>query len=204
MSNPVLHLCCLDATIAIQPVFSRFESVVITSGTLSPIEIYPKILNFDPVLMQSFPMTLARNIVCPLIVTRGSDQVAMTSRFEVRNDPAVVRNYGNLLLDFAKITPDGLVCFFPSYIYLEMIVTLWHEMGILNEVLKYKLLFIETPDSFETSIALENFRRVGLCTGGERDRICRHATMAVARCCCRLRGARSPRGLISTTTMVGP
>ncbi|PJF18727.1 ATP-dependent helicase domain-containing protein [Paramicrosporidium saccamoebae] len=162
--NPVLHLCCLDATIAIKPVFSRFQSVIITSGTLSPLDMYPKILNFSTVLMQSFPMTLSRNIVCPLIVTRGSDQVSMTSRFEIRNDPAVVRNYGNLLLDFCRITPDGLVCFFPSYIYLEMIVTMWHEMGILNEVLRHKLLFIETPDSVETSIALENYRRA--CDNG--------------------------------------
>jgi DNA excision repair protein ERCC-2 len=162
--NPVLHLCCLDATIAMKPVFSRFQSVIITSGTLSPLDMYPKILSFNPVLMQSFPMTLARNIVCPLIVTRGSDQVAMTSRFEIRNDPAVVRNYGSLLLDFCRITPDGLVCFFPSYIYLEMIVSMWHEMGVLNEVLKYKLLFIETPDSVETSIALENYRRA--CDNG--------------------------------------
>lgn len=158
--NPILHLCCLDATIAIKPVFSRFQSVIITSGTLSPLDMYPKILNFSPVLMQSFPMTLARNIVCPLIVTRGADQVAMTSRFEIRNDPAVVRNYGSLLLDFCRVTPDGLVCFFPSYIYLEMIVTMWHEMGVLNDVLRHKLLFIETPDSVETSIALENYRRV--------------------------------------------
>lgn len=162
--NPVLHLCCLDATLAIKPVFSRFRSVIITSGTLSPLDMYPKILNFDAVLMQSFPMTLARNIVCPLVVTRGADQVAMTSRFEIRNDPAVVRNYGTLLLEFCRVTPDGLVCFFPSYIYLEMIVTMWHEMGVLNEVLKHKLLFIETPDGLETSIALENFRRA--CDNG--------------------------------------
>jgi DNA excision repair protein ERCC-2 len=45
-----------------------------------------------------------------------------------------------------------------------MIVSMWHEMGVLNEVLKYKLLFIETPDSVETSIALENYRRA--CDNG--------------------------------------
>ena len=30
----------------------------------------------------------------------------------------------------------------------------------MNEVLKYKLIFIETPDAVETSAALENYRRV--------------------------------------------
>ena len=46
-----------------------------------------------------------------MIVTKGSDQVSISSRFEIRNDPSVVRNYGSLLIEFAKITPDGMVVF---------------------------------------------------------------------------------------------
>jgi DNA excision repair protein ERCC-2 len=42
--SPVLYFACLDASIAIKPVFERFKSVIITSGTLSPLEIYPKLL----------------------------------------------------------------------------------------------------------------------------------------------------------------
>lgn len=166
VSNPILHLCCLDATIAMKPIFARFQSVIITSGTLSPLEMYPRILAFSPVLMYSFPLTLApgRNIVAPLIVTKGADQVAITSRFDVRTDPSVVRNYGFLLLEMCKVVPDGLVAFFPSYIYLETIVAIWHEMGILSDILPFKLIFIETPDSLETSIALENYRRA--CDNG--------------------------------------
>lgn len=156
--NPILHLCCLDATIAIRPIFNRFDSVIITSGTLSPLDMYPRLLDFSPILSETFPMTLTRNSVSPMIVTRGADQVAMSSRFQVRNDPAVVRNYGALLVDMCKIVPDGLVAFFPSYIYLETIVSLWQEMAIINQVLQYKLLFIETPDNVETSIALESYR----------------------------------------------
>lgn len=34
------------------------------------------------------------------------------------------------------------------------------QQGILNEVWKHKLIFVETPDANETSIALENYRRV--------------------------------------------
>ncbi|KAI8926822.1 hypothetical protein BC831DRAFT_455121 [Entophlyctis helioformis] len=156
--NPVLHLSCLDATLAIKPVFERFRSVIITSGTLSPMELYPSLLGFEPVVTESYQMTLTRTCFLPLIVTRGSDQVPVSSKFEVRNDIAVVRNYGNILLEFAKITPDGLVCFFPSYLYMESIVAAWNDLGMLQELLKLKLVFIETPDGTETSIALENYR----------------------------------------------
>lgn len=32
VQEPLLQLCCLDASLAISPVFKRFKSVVITSG----------------------------------------------------------------------------------------------------------------------------------------------------------------------------
>lgn len=123
-------------------------------------------------------MTLSRSCFLPIVITRGADQVAISSRFEVRNDPAVVRNFGTILIDYCKAVPDGIVAFFPSYLYMESIVAAWNDMvrshlmacfrqrslilaqGILNEAWKHKLIFIETPDAAETSIALESYRRV--------------------------------------------
>ncbi|KAI9744961.1 MAG: DNA-dependent ATPase of the nucleotide excision repair factor 4 complex [Claussenomyces sp. TS43310] len=162
--NPVLHFTCLDAAIAIKPVFERFSSVIITSGTLSPLEMYPKMLNFNTVVQESYPMSLARKSFLPMIVTRGSDQAAISSSFQVRNEPSVVRNYGNLLTEFCKITPDGMVVFFPSYLYMESIISMWQGMGILDEVWKYKLILVETPDAQETSLALETYR-TACCNG---------------------------------------
>nr|CAA43022.1 rad15 [Schizosaccharomyces pombe] len=162
--NPILRFSCLDASIAIKPVFERFRSVIITSGTLSPLDMYPKMLQFNTVMQESYGMSLARNCFLPMVVTRGSDQVAISSKFEARNDPSVVRNYGNILVEFSKITPDGLVAFFPSYLYLESIVSSWQSMGILDEVWKYKLILVETPDPHETTLALETYRAA--CTNG--------------------------------------
>ncbi|KAL1960847.1 hypothetical protein VTO42DRAFT_5830 [Malbranchea cinnamomea] len=162
--NPILHFTCLDAAIAIQPVFDRFSSVIITSGTLSPLDMYPKMLKFTTVLQESYTMTLARRSFLPMIVTRGSDQAQISSSFQIRNDPGVVRNYGNLLLEFCRITPDGIVVFFPSYLYMESIISMWQGMGILDQVWKYKLILVETPDSQESSLALETYR-TACCNG---------------------------------------
>jgi len=106
----------------------------------------------------------------------GSDQVAISSHFKVRNDPAVVCNFGNVLIEYSNIVSDGIVAFFPSYLYMESIVAAWNDMvcsftrfwkqltvlakGILNEVWKNKLIFVEMPDANETSIMLENYWRV--------------------------------------------
>lgn len=156
--NPVLRFTCLDASIAIKPVIERFESIIITSGTISPLDMYPRMLNFTTLMQQSYTMSLSQRSFLPMIVTKGSDQVAISSRFEIRNDPSVVRNYGNLLIEFSKITPDGMVVFFPSYLYMESIISMWQVMGVLDEVWKYKLILVETPDAQETALALETYR----------------------------------------------
>jgi DNA excision repair protein ERCC-2 len=164
--DPVIHLSCLDASLAMRPVFNKFQTVVITSGTLSPIDLYPKILNFHPVALASLNMTLTRECLCPVVLTRGADQTAVSTKFDMRSDPGVVRNYGRMLVDLAATVPDGIVCFFVSYHYMDSIVSRWHEMGILQELMAHKLVFIETQDVVETTLALDNYRRACDCGRG--------------------------------------
>lgn len=173
--NPILHFVCLDSSIAMKPIFDRFQSVVITSGTLSPLDMYPKILNFHPVIMSSFTMTLARPCLLPMvniilfleyillkiytikfkiiknkykyiyikklilkycqIVAKGNDQVAISSKYETREDVAVIRNYGQLLVEFAATVPDGLVCFFTSYLYMESVVAAWFVLTNIHNII---------------------------------------------------------------------
>ncbi|KMV65916.1 Rad3-like DNA repair helicase [Encephalitozoon cuniculi EcunIII-L] len=180
--NPTLRLACLDSSIAISPVFARFRNVIITSGTMSPIDMYPKILNFVPSRIAEIGATLDRNSISPLIITKGNDQMTLralsddmettdacsgdvlTTSFSLRSDPSVVRNYGHLMVELSKVVPDGIVCFFPSYMYMEEIVSLWAETSIINEISKNKLVFVETPDGRETELALANYKRA--CDNG--------------------------------------
>jgi DNA excision repair protein ERCC-2 len=93
-------------------------------------------------------MSVFRNCLKPLIVTKGSDQLPISTRyfcrsflaacllssvnrFELREDISVIRNYGALLLDVAKNVADGICCFFTSYKYMEEVVAKWDEMRIL-------------------------------------------------------------------------
>lgn len=164
--DPVLKLACLDASLAIRPVFERFSTVIITSGTLSPIDLYPRLLNFNPVVRESLPMSVYRSCICPMVITRGSDQMPVSTKFDLRDDLSVVRNYGTLLLELAACTPDGMVCFFPSYLYMEKIIGQWDSLGVLKRVMQSKLLFIETKDIVETTLALDNYKKACDCGRG--------------------------------------
>lgn len=166
VNEPLLQLCCLDASIAIKPVLQKFRTVVITSGTLSPIDFYPKILSFHPVIRVSLPMSVFRPCLLPLVVTKGSDQAVISTRFELRKDLSVLRNYGQLLLQTVAVVPDGVCCFFTSYGYMEYIVGQWDKMGILQRVSEHKLIFFETKDVVETTLALDNYKRACDCGRG--------------------------------------
>lgn len=157
--DPVLQLTCLDASLAMRPVFEKFQSVVLTSGTISPLPLYAKILGFNPIVMRSLTMSLQRQAICPLVVSRGADQAAISSKYDLRSDTSVVRNYGNLVIDLSSVVPDGVVVFFTSYIYMEQMISMWHEMGIINRLFEKKLVFIETPDGVESALALDRYRR---------------------------------------------
>ncbi|KPJ11496.1 TFIIH basal transcription factor complex helicase XPD subunit [Papilio machaon] len=120
--------------------------------------------DFNPVIMSSFTMTLARPCLLPMIVSKGSDQVAISSKYESREDVAVIRNYGQLLVEISACVPDGVVCFFTSYLYLENVVGAWYDQGVVASLQRHKLLFIETQDSAETSFALINY--IKACESG--------------------------------------
>ena len=72
-------------------------------------------------------MQYIRLLVAAIISRRPSG--LLVSSFSSRPSfvLAVIRNYGNLLVEMATIVPDGLVCFFVSYQYLENTVAAWYE-----------------------------------------------------------------------------
>lgn len=145
--DPLIQFYCLDASIAVKPVFDKFSNVILTSGTISPMEMYPRMLNFTPKVTRAFEIVLPRNAIQPLILTKGADQLHVSSKFDERENTGIVRNFGNMIVELSGIVPDGMVCFFTSYKYMEHIITKWHEMGLIQKILENKLIFIETKDT---------------------------------------------------------
>ena len=53
----------------------------------------------------------------------------------------VKRNYGRLLVEMVSIVPDGIVCLFVSFSYIDRIINSWNEKGILK-VRIYNLSYV--------------------------------------------------------------
>lgn len=181
VSRPAsVSFCCLDAAPIFEVVRGRFRSVVVTSGTLSPLEMYAKLLRVEPSVAARVRVTLPRGRECvlPVVLSKGNDQVAITSkkrtlldeynsgRGEELASKPIVRNYGNVLVELSAVVPDGIVGFFPSYNFMDQMVTEWNSEGILNSVLTNKLVFFETTNPRESTVALHNYKVACDCGRG--------------------------------------
>ena len=158
--DPQVEMSCLDASIAMRLVTRRFKTVILTSGTLSPLHIYPQLLGMERVVVrEALTISLERESIRPLVVTRGNDQVMMSSKFDLREDVDVLNNYGHLLEELVQTVPDGMVCFFTSKLYMRKVVKVWFESGLLTRLASHKPVFFETEDVVETTYALANYRK---------------------------------------------
>lgn len=79
---PLCRLSCATVSCAAPPPSAGpcAATCCCYAGTLSPIDLYPRILNFNPVAIQSFQMTLTRDCLCPVVLTRGNDQARGRAR----------------------------------------------------------------------------------------------------------------------------
>lgn len=159
LGESLITLACLDASVAMQPIWTSFPSVVLTSGTISPLEMYPKLLNFKPIVIRSIDIELSRNSIAPMIIGSTSDQTPITSEYKFRNDKSVTRNFAELLISLSDIVPDGILCFFPSYMYMEHVLKEWSDDNLIDPILDRRYIFIEKKDAMQTAEQLERYRR---------------------------------------------
>ena len=161
--RPNIQLGCHDASLAFSQIVS-FNRFVLTGESISPLTIYSEMLKFqlEPTSIVAFKFkSMDRRHILPILVARGTDQSDLTSIYPVMENHNGVNNYGRLISGLAKVVPDGIVAFFPSFRFMQEMIEMWgeSEMGVLQTILQHKLLFIETQDRNETSMMIDNHKR---------------------------------------------
>lgn len=126
--NREVNVWCFSPGFAMQRFGSHgAHSVILTSGTLSPLTA------FASELMLPFPVTLENphviksNQVWVGVLTQGPGNVALSSAYVTRNDPMYKTDLGNTIVNLARIIPAGLLVFFPSYSVMRSCLEWWHQ-----------------------------------------------------------------------------
>ncbi|OQR99946.1 hypothetical protein ACHHYP_03880 [Achlya hypogyna] len=143
-----LKMClwCLHAGVAFADITAQVRSVVLTSGTLSPMT------SFADELGTTFPITLEANHVVDMrrqvflgsVMTGGGGRrVDLSASYQNQQDITYQDGLGHLVLKYSRIVPGGLLVFLPSYRLMNQLYDRWQVSGLLDEIAAVKEVFQE-------------------------------------------------------------
>jgi regulator of telomere elongation helicase 1 len=101
-------------------------SIILTSGTLSPLESYEAELKlpFETKISCSHVIDPQKQVFAR-IVERGLNNIKMDFSYLGRNNEDMLQDLANGLINVLNQSPGGALVFFPSYLLLESCINYW-------------------------------------------------------------------------------
>lgn len=147
-----IRFVLLNPSQYMDPLVRSCRSLILVGGTMQP---------FDALLSQLFtPLTGlsvstqihcvslphvvdAQQSVCAVSLGAGPTGVPLDFTFQKRKDANMIEELGRVIVNVVTLVPDGVVVFFTSYSFEEMVMNMWQKSGILKRIEAKKKLFRE-------------------------------------------------------------
>lgn len=71
------------------------------------------------------PHVILDSQIWAVVVPVGPSGYSFNSSYRSRDSPEHKLELGNAIVNFARIVPDGLLIFFPSYYLLDKLINYW-------------------------------------------------------------------------------
>ncbi|KAF3778449.1 Regulator of telomere elongation helicase 1-like protein [Nymphaea thermarum] len=159
---------CFNPGIAMEE-FVRLgvHSIILTSGTLCPMESFALELNLPfPVRLEN-PHVISPSQVWVGVIPAGPSGCIFNSSYRNRDSSEYQQELGNAVVNFARIVPGGLLVFFPSYYVMDNCIKSWQSMShgstmnsltIWERISRHKLPVIEPRQSALFRNAIEDYK----------------------------------------------
>ncbi|KAF4031759.1 Helicase C-terminal domain [Phytophthora infestans] len=139
-----LCIWCLSAAVVFAEVARNSHSVILASGTLSPMNSFAGELGVDfPIRLEANHVVNMRKQVFVGALMNGPGGVDLLSTYKNQQNFQYQDSMGYLLLQYAQMIPGGILMFFPSYALLGILKARWERTGIWAKLVKHKKMFSE-------------------------------------------------------------
>uniref|UniRef100_A0A9I9DVI0 Regulator of telomere elongation helicase 1 homolog n=1 Tax=Cucumis melo TaxID=3656 RepID=A0A9I9DVI0_CUCME len=163
-ASRTLSWWCFNPGIALEA-FPKKEvgSIILTSGTLSPFDSFAQELKLDFPIRLENPHVISSNQIWAGVVSVGPSGCSFNSSYWNRESEAYKLDLGNAIVNFARIVPDGLLVFFPSYYFLDQCISCWKNQSlsssttIWERICKHKKPVIEPRQSSLFPSSIEDY-----------------------------------------------
>jgi len=103
----------------------KVRSILVTSGTLSPLESYALELDLPFPNRLENPHIISPQQIYVRVMGRGVSNKELTSSYERRQNNDYYIELGNTLASLSCVIPSGMLIFFPSYGVMETAIERW-------------------------------------------------------------------------------
>lgn len=150
----VVRYTLLDPREHFRDIVQNARAVILAGGTMSPMSDYVEhlfsYLPMDRLRTFSFGHVIPKENMYAQPVVKSASGHEFDFTFQQRGTETTMLELGRLLLRTARLVPDGVVVFFPSYDYLLKVVQRWKAStdseSIMESLSKIKTVFQETKD----------------------------------------------------------
>eukprot|EP01135_Chromosphaera_perkinsii_P000676 Nk52_evm4s148 gene=Nk52_evmTU4s148 len=138
---------CLNSGVAFHDLKKQTRSVILASGTLTPV------WSFGSELQCEFPIHVeAGHVAKPAqisshIVAVGPSGKEMKGVYQTLNTSQYQDDCGNIVLHAAQNFEGGVLVFFPSYSAMSTVTKRWGVTGVYGQIEQYKVICEETRSS---------------------------------------------------------
>ena len=155
-----LNFWCLNPAVSFRQLKQEVLSIVLTSGTLSPMS------SFSSELDVSFPMKLEANHVIEKkqvwisTLSNGPTGHSLNATYRNAESFGFQDEVGRLVLRVCQTIPHGILLFLPSYSMLNKLTERWQDNGTWNRLSEIKVIICEPRFSDEFESALQRFNDI--------------------------------------------
>ncbi|XP_044947706.1 Fanconi anemia group J protein homolog [Hordeum vulgare subsp. vulgare] len=146
----VMSLWCLNPAVVFQDIADITHSVILTSGTLSPMGSFASELGvqFDA-CMEAPHVIDADSQVFASVLSSGPTTHRLNASYKSADAYSFQDELGASIEEICRIVPGGALVFFPSYKLLDKLKVRWSQTGQWARLNAQKPVFVEPRGSTE-------------------------------------------------------
>ncbi|CAG0883683.1 unnamed protein product [Cyprideis torosa] len=161
-----LYLWCLNPGLAFFPIVKSARDVILTSGTLTPMDTFSSELGVEFNQQLSAKHVIGQDQVFVDCVSRGPSRNLLLT-YQQQSKPEVLVELAELVFDVSLRTPKGILVFFPSYGMMNSTMSYWGEtlrsesgLTYMEEIFSVKKVLSEPRDGSQLVDTMDEYRAI--------------------------------------------
>ncbi|XP_036330360.1 ATP-dependent DNA helicase DDX11 [Rhagoletis pomonella] len=131
------------------------RAIIVAGGTMQPTrELTQQLFSACPnrVREHIYSHVVPPDAVLPLVVAQGPTGRRLCFNYTERSTADMITELGMIVQNVCSVIPAGVVCFLPSYEYLDIVYSHLQKSGILERISLKKRIFSETRTGTGSSV----------------------------------------------------